>query len=161
MSSLRNAYLEVLGIDRWVPRGAEEPEAPVLVEPPRAPQLRVAAPETRTPTAAPTSVAHPPASAYQRGPLAGDWEGLRTQVAGCTACEQLCKARTQTGARLLDVFALPGAHGALLVVLGIEFAEGEPEHYVIPIGFLSGEPTVHLEQRSSHAVIAKRARTTD
>ncbi len=25
MSSLRNAYLDVLGIDRWVPRGAEDP----------------------------------------------------------------------------------------------------------------------------------------
>jgi uracil-DNA glycosylase family 4 len=97
MSSLRNAYLDALGIDRWVPRGAEEPEAPALAEPLRAPAARATAPETRAPAAAaPTSAARAPVSAYQRGPLANDWDGLRTQIAGCTACEQLCRTRTQT-----------------------------------------------------------------
>ena len=30
MGSLRNAYLDVLGIDRWVPKGAVEVAEPVL-----------------------------------------------------------------------------------------------------------------------------------
>jgi uracil-DNA glycosylase family 4 len=94
--SLRNAYLDVLGIDRWVPRGAPaetpvEPEvaAPVTArrEPPAARESRIA-----PPVSAPRSTPQP---LYDRGPLAGDWPGLREQVAGCTACD-LCKTRTQT-----------------------------------------------------------------
>jgi DNA polymerase len=93
MSSLRNAYLEVLGIDRWVPRGAVEEAAPPAV-PPVAPKVtaRVELPVT-PPVIAPPRVAPVP---YQRGPLADDWAGLRDQVAGCPACEQLCRTRTQT-----------------------------------------------------------------
>ena len=91
MSSLRYAYLDVLGIDRWVPRGAEEailsPEAPAPSMPAAAPMV----PASRA--AVPVAV---PATDYRRGPLAGDWAGLRAQVAGCTACDQLCKTRTQT-----------------------------------------------------------------
>jgi DNA polymerase len=77
---LRNAYLEALGIDRWVVRNAPpetcaEPVAPaVKVESAVAP-ARI---EARTP--------HEPA---------GDWGTLRERVAACTACE-LCKSRTQT-----------------------------------------------------------------
>lgn len=93
MSSLRNAYLEVLGIDRWVPRGTVE-EAATLAAPPLAPKVsaRVEMPAT-APATAPPRVAPAP---YQRGPLAADWPGLRDQVAGCPACEQLCRTRTQT-----------------------------------------------------------------
>jgi uracil-DNA glycosylase len=89
MSLLRNAYLDALGIDRWVPRGAEEtaaPEAPVVSIPP-------AMPGTGARAAAPAPI---PVSAYRRGALAGDWPGLRAQVAECTACDQLCRTRTQT-----------------------------------------------------------------
>jgi DNA polymerase len=97
MGSLRNAYLDVLGIDRWVPKGAVEVAEPALaVRAPdsrasasaiveSAPPLRVAVPATRAAT-----------PAYQRGPLAEDWSGLRQQVAACTACEQLCQTRSQT-----------------------------------------------------------------
>ena len=91
MSSLRNAYLDALGIDRWVPRGAIEEMA--------APATSVASipiPMTAATRAAAPPPAAIPASAYQRGPLAGDWPGLRTQVAACTACDQLCRTRTQT-----------------------------------------------------------------
>jgi uracil-DNA glycosylase len=93
MSSLRNAYLEALGIDRWIPRGLDEPEEPAVTA--AAPVMTV--PRVETPAAPATApAARAAATNYQRGPLAEDWDGLRTQVAGCTACEQLCKARTQT-----------------------------------------------------------------
>jgi DNA polymerase len=87
MDSLRNAYLDAIGIDRWVPRGA--PREAVAVEPavvPARPARRDPVPE------APRIV---PAGDHVRGPLAGDWSGLREQVAACAACD-LCKTRTQT-----------------------------------------------------------------
>ena len=92
MNPLRNAYLDALGIDRWVPRGAPAdllapeamPATGVDDHPPAV--ARVEAPIARI----------APQPNYQRGPLAGDWPGLREQVAACTACEQLCRTRTQT-----------------------------------------------------------------
>ena len=82
----RNAYLDVLGIDRWVPRAALEPAvaaraatAPVTGSPARA-----AAPLARAPITDPTPL-----------PPGIDWEPLRERVAGCTLCD-LCKTRTQT-----------------------------------------------------------------
>src|SRR5262245_45197907 len=95
MSSLRNAYLDVLGIDRWVPRsatGEAAAEAPVVALEPAPARAHTTSPTARAPEAPRVS----PTSTYQRGPLAGDWVGLREQVAGCTACEQLCRTRTQT-----------------------------------------------------------------
>src|SRR5690242_20690343 len=96
MGSLRNAYLDVLGIDRWVPKGAVEAAEPVLQI--RTPESRAVTPPPESPV--PLRVAVPAtrvaAPAYQRGPLAADWAGLRQQVAACTACEQLCGPRTQT-----------------------------------------------------------------
>jgi DNA polymerase len=93
MSALRNAYLEVLGIDRWVPRDAPEPEvAPVLEQAP----AMVRANEFAQVAVAP--VARAPASPAPRTeplPPATDWPTLRERVASCTACD-LCKTRTQT-----------------------------------------------------------------
>ena len=88
---LRNAYLDVLGIDRWVPRDALEPAA-----------APVAAAATRGLTAR-AAVAEPAAQAPAPIPLQApiplppgiDWQPLRERVAGCTQCE-LCKTRTQT-----------------------------------------------------------------
>ncbi len=100
MNASRNAYLDVLGIDRWVPRNApEEPAtsmrdaAPVVAPRGEGVMASIAAvPASRgAPVPAPASV-----SAYQRGPLAADWSGLREQVSACTACDQLCRTRTQT-----------------------------------------------------------------
>lgn len=93
MNSLRNAYLDALGIDRWVPRGAVEEalEIPVARSSPAvSPRIETAArPSSPDPRVAPPSL-------YQRGPIAEDWPGLREQVAACTACDQLCRTRTQT-----------------------------------------------------------------
>jgi uracil-DNA glycosylase len=84
-ANLRNAYLDALGIDRWVSRdAAPEPEA--------AP--RPAVPVAPVPVA---RVESPSPATQPRAPLpAGiDWEPLRAAVAACTACD-LCKTRTQT-----------------------------------------------------------------
>jgi DNA polymerase len=104
MSSLRNAYLDALGIDRWVSRSAPGIEAfeapPEGIAPIPKPEMQRARADAslharaEAPAAARREL--PPATSYQRGPLAADWPGLRAQVAGCTACEQLCKTRTQT-----------------------------------------------------------------
>lgn len=65
------------------------------------------------------------------------------------------KARTQQRARIVDIFDLPGPRGrSLLVMLEIEFADADPESYLIPIGFVAGEPAVHLDHVSPHAIVA-------
>jgi len=84
---LRNAYLEALGIDRWVPRHAP-------VEVPIEPVARAAA---SLPGAPATQAVQVPVARAPHVPLEPgiDWEPLRERVAACTACE-LCKTRTQT-----------------------------------------------------------------
>ena len=66
----RRAYLEAMGIDVWLPRGAEEPVDPVGGP---------SDPNDFAAEAAPTE----------------DWEELRACVAGCTRCE-LSQSRTNT-----------------------------------------------------------------
>jgi len=39
-------------------------------------------------------------------------------------------------------------------MLEIEYTDGDPETYLVPLGFVSGEPAVHLEHVSPHAIIA-------
>jgi uracil-DNA glycosylase len=93
-ATLRNAYLDVLGIDRWVPRNAVEPlaDAPAAIAAPRMP-----------PASARGPAMHPAAEPAARAPLEApaplppgiDWGPLRERVAGCTLCD-LSKTRTQT-----------------------------------------------------------------
>jgi uracil-DNA glycosylase len=92
-TGLRNAYLDVLGIDRWVPRGAPEPA--VDVPPAEAAVARVPAVGVRAPVL--ESHARAPAIVPVSEPLPPgiDWEPLRERVAACTLCD-LCKTRTQT-----------------------------------------------------------------
>ena len=85
--SLRNAYLDALGIDRWVPRqraGRNHCRADAHGR--ASPRWR--ARRCRPPCARPMR-------RRRAVELAGDWGALREQVAACTACE-LCKTRTQT-----------------------------------------------------------------
>lgn len=109
-ATLRNAYLEALGIDRWVARHAPPEEA--AAEP--------AIPAT-TITTDPAPLARSPAPS----PIvpASDWSALREQVAGCTACD-LCKTRTQT------VFGVGNTRAEWLVIGEAPGAEedrqGEP-----------------------------------
>jgi uracil-DNA glycosylase len=93
--SLRNAYLDVLGIDRWVPRSAPAARVEEADAPPPAARRELTVTRETAPVPPRSSPVATPQPAYNRGPLAGDWPGLREQVAACTACE-LCKSRTQT-----------------------------------------------------------------
>jgi uracil-DNA glycosylase len=86
---LRNAYLEALGIERWVARHA--PPGNLVVSPADA----VAAHAPVVETAMQPAVARaplPPAPPLEPGI---GWGALRERVAVCTACD-LCKTRTQT-----------------------------------------------------------------
>ncbi|HEY6126194.1 MAG TPA: uracil-DNA glycosylase [Steroidobacteraceae bacterium] len=113
MGPLRNAYLDALGIDRWVSRNA----------PPEAIPAEVAPAEVH---AAPSLARAPAPSPSTWTPLAptADWGELRERVAGCTACAELCKTRTQTvfgvgnqSAEWLVIGEAPGAE---------EDRQGEP-----------------------------------
>jgi DNA polymerase len=88
MGPLRNAYLDALGIDRWVPRNA-----PVEVSGTgkgfsgfaAAPIIQATSSNPENPFPVPSS--QPPSA---------DWGTLRERVAGCAACAELCRTRTQT-----------------------------------------------------------------
>jgi uracil-DNA glycosylase family 4 len=104
MSSLRNAYLDVLGIDRWVYRDTPaEPPLPAGPAPTAAREAAAARPQTpvarrpapATVVAAAGAATAVPAARRLEAP-ATDWGTLRERVAGCTACESLCRTRTQT-----------------------------------------------------------------
>ncbi|MEJ0087624.1 MAG: uracil-DNA glycosylase [Pseudomonadota bacterium] len=116
-ATLRNAYLDALGIDRWVPRDAPEAAADTpepITAAPRTSSARAPAPEpaSRAPLIAPTPL-----------PAGIDWEPLRERVAGCTLCD-LCKTRTQTvfgvGNRAAEWLVIGEAPGAE------EDRQGEP-----------------------------------
>jgi uracil-DNA glycosylase family 4 len=111
-ASVRNAYLDALGIDRWVRRNA--PPEPEVVGVPEATLAAVAAP-LRAPVTAPAPRAPLPAHI--------DWDPLREAVASCTACG-LCKTRTQT------VFGVGNTRADWLVIGeapgGEEDRQGEP-----------------------------------
>jgi DNA polymerase len=111
--ALRTAYLDALGIDRWVAkRGApSEPAFVPAIEVPRA----TPAIEAPVPLVARAPVEPLPAGI--------DWEPLRERIAGCMACD-LCKTRTQTvfgvgdrRAKWLIIGEAPGAE---------EDRQGEP-----------------------------------
>jgi len=121
MGPLRNAYLDALGIDRWVSRNS-----PPEVEP--APGVAVAAPSTPRHADAPAPTTPTPAAPTPAAwtPLAptNDWGVLRERVAGCTACAELCRTRTQT------VFGVGNTRAEWLVIGEAPGAEedrqGEP-----------------------------------
>src|SRR5688572_24688018 len=116
MGPLRNAYLDALGIDRWVPRNS-----PPEVEP--APGVAGAAPSTPRHTDAPAPATPTPAAWKPLAPT-DDWGVLRERVAGCTACAELCRTRTQT------VFGVGNTRAEWLVIGEAPGAEedrqGEP-----------------------------------
>lgn len=94
--SQRDAYLEALGIDRWVPRGAS-----ARAHPPAAAEA----------AAAPVA----PAASLPAADFAARWEALRAQVATCTRCP-LHQTRTQgvfgVGPERVDWLVIGEAPGA-------------------------------------------------
>ena len=115
MGPLRNAYLDALGIDRWVPRNSP-PEVTV-------PAVAAAVPATPIHTDAPAPAKPTPAAWTPLAPT-DDWGVLRERVAGCTACAELCRTRTQT------VFGVGNTRAEWLVIGEAPGAEedrqGEP-----------------------------------
>jgi uracil-DNA glycosylase family 4 len=114
MGQSRNAYLDALGIDRWVSKNAP-PEAAFVPE-------VVAAAASPAPV---VSRADTPAhSSWKPLPPVADWGVLRERVAGCTACAELCRTRTQT------VFGVGNTRAEWLVIGEAPGAEedrqGEP-----------------------------------
>ena len=114
---LRNAYLDALGIERWVSRHAPSEtmaESPAAASVARAPVME----PLRQPVVARAPLPAPPA--LEPGI---DWDPLRERVAACTACE-LCKTRTQT------VFGVGNVRAEWLVIGEAPGAEedrqGEP-----------------------------------
>ncbi len=100
--SLRQYYLDVIGITHWQLQNPSEPAQPVE-------------------ESAAIVAAQSPASAAQE---VSSWDSLQQQVASCQRCEQLAASRTQT------VFGV-GAHDANVLVIGEapgrdEDAQGEP-----------------------------------
>jgi len=100
MGPLRNAYLDALGIDRWVSRNTPTDVAvpsgagegfPGFVSDAHSP---APLPNPGNPSPAPLPAAPLPAD-WKPLPPTADWGVLRERVAACTACE-LCKTRTQT-----------------------------------------------------------------
>src|SRR5262245_18551979 len=105
MVPLRNAYLDALGIDRWVPRNSPPEVAPESGAGQGLPGLENAAaqPSVQARQSSPAVPAkHENArpaplqpSTWTPLPPTADWGELRERVAGCMACD-LCKTRTQT-----------------------------------------------------------------
>src|SRR5882672_2675749 len=116
MGPLRNAYLDALGIDRWVPRNSP---AEVAIPEVTAPAASAAPLRTDVPAKAPLTTP----STWTPLPPTHEWGVLRERVAGCTACD-LCKTRTQT------VFGVGSARAEWLVIGEAPGAEedrqGEP-----------------------------------
>jgi uracil-DNA glycosylase family 4 len=117
--SVREQYLEALGIELWKPRPRPAAAAPAVAACAVA-QFAVTAPDQ------PAAPLDPPANARGESlatsaplpvaPTCGigmadeaAWEALRVQVSGCTRCE-LCKTRTQT------VFGVGNRRAELLVI---------------------------------------------
>jgi uracil-DNA glycosylase family 4 len=109
MGPLRNAYLDALGIDRWVPRNSPAEVAASEGSPSEASPADLSPLELRPPDfrksreVAALSVDSPPMSRapapspanWTPLPPTTDWSVLRERVAACVACD-LCKTRTQT-----------------------------------------------------------------
>lgn len=119
LPALRNAYLDALGIDRWVPRGSAAAPETAFEEAAR----KDAAPRRQAATEKPSARETPVVREMPVLPPATDWGTLRDRVAGCVACD-LCRTRTQT------VFGV-GSERAEWLVIGEapgaeEDRQGEP-----------------------------------
>jgi maltose alpha-D-glucosyltransferase/alpha-amylase len=68
------------------------------------------------------------------------------------------KARTVRAVRIADaVDAPPGAGGAAVVLAQVEYTEGEPEVYLVPVLCATGDAAAHLAGTTPGAAIARLA----
>jgi maltose alpha-D-glucosyltransferase / alpha-amylase len=90
-------------------------------------------------------------------------EALKNRPALATALSQYSaarrwfrgKARNRRAARVIELIEVPTrSQTTYFVVVEIEYQEGDPEQYLVPVAFASGEAATNMEQASPHAVIA-------
>jgi maltose alpha-D-glucosyltransferase/alpha-amylase len=68
------------------------------------------------------------------------------------------KARTIKGLRLIDSLPLSyGGVSAQIAMVGVDYTEGNPELYVLPLSFAAGELAQQLLAEAPHAVLARVA----
>jgi maltose alpha-D-glucosyltransferase/alpha-amylase len=65
------------------------------------------------------------------------------------------KARTCKAVSIADVVTLPIGEPALLVLLRLDYVEGDPEIYVIPVGHRVGTAAAEIERTLPQAAIAR------
>jgi maltose alpha-D-glucosyltransferase / alpha-amylase len=74
------------------------------------------------------------------------------------------KARAIRGVAIADSLPLAGARspmGARVLIVRVEFAEGEPETYAVPLTLLEGERAEHLLADAPRSVVARIRRRGD
>jgi maltose alpha-D-glucosyltransferase/alpha-amylase len=66
------------------------------------------------------------------------------------------KSRPRKGGRIADVVPLDGPRGqSQLVLFEVEYVEGDPELYVVPLAFVGGEEAHRIEREVPGAVVAR------
>ncbi|HEY2747562.1 MAG TPA: putative maltokinase, partial [Polyangia bacterium] len=66
------------------------------------------------------------------------------------------KSRPRKGGRIADVVPLDGQKGqSQLVLFEVEYVEGEPELYVVPLSFVGGDEALRVEREAPGAVVAR------
>ncbi|HEX9989508.1 MAG TPA: putative maltokinase [Chloroflexia bacterium] len=63
------------------------------------------------------------------------------------------KARTIRSAEIAEAF--PFSHGAFITTIQVRYAEGEPQTYVLPLTFASGERSAKVQRDTPQAVVAQ------
>ena len=74
------------------------------------------------------------------------------------------KARTIRGVSIVDSLPLTGARsplGARVLIVRVEYAEGEAETYAVPLALIEGERGDHLESDARRSVVARIRRRND
>ena len=64
------------------------------------------------------------------------------------------KTRTMTDLQVVDIVPFSDL-GASIVMIRIEFSEGDPDHYILPVSIASGEAAAHAEQHHADTIVAR------
>jgi maltose alpha-D-glucosyltransferase / alpha-amylase len=66
------------------------------------------------------------------------------------------KARRIKGVSITETIPVQsGDFSAQLVMLQVDYTDGDPEHYLLPLAFASGDQLQHVEEWLSHAVVSR------
>lgn len=89
--------------------------------------------------------------------LEGDKAGLEGLLPGYLQTVRWFggKARTVTGVLVLNSIPLGDSSGAQVAIIQVNYADAEPQAYVLPLNFASGQRAADLERDASSAIIAR------